>query len=91
MKQYAGMGINFAKSLKYDETDRNEEAVYAEINMILTETKYELSNVGNIVRTKTVDEIELCVTADSARQMAEQLTDLANKLDELEKRQNIEC
>lgn len=82
MKQYAGMSLNYAKSINTGEDDDNGEYVYAELNILVTETKYELSNASAVVRTRKVDELEIIVTAESARDMAKALNDAADKMDE---------
>lgn len=82
MKQYAGLTVNVAKSIKAGEDDTNEEQVYAELNILVSETKYEISNARDIVRTRDVDEIEIIVDAKQARQISLDMLDLAERLDE---------
>jgi hypothetical protein len=84
MKQYIGMGVNFAKSLKGSENDQNDEHVYAEVNVIFSEIKYDLSNTRGLTKSAKVDELELFVTADTARQIAESFSDIADKLEKLQ-------
>jgi len=84
MKQYAGMTVNVAKTIKAGEDDTNTEQVYAELNILVSETKYELSNARDIVRTRQVDEVEIMITASSARDMAKALEDVADRMDEVE-------
>jgi len=82
MKEYAGMTVNVHKTIKSGDDDINEPGIFAELNILVSETKYEISNARDVVRTRTVDEIEIIVTAATARRMAESLSDLADRLDE---------
>jgi len=84
MKQYTGLTVNVARSIKSRPDDINEEQVYAELNILVSETKYELSNARDIVRTRQVDEVEIMITASSARDMAKALEDVADRMDEVE-------
>lgn len=86
MKHYVGATVNFAKSLKSCDEDINEEHVYAEVNVIFSETKYEISNAQNLSRATVVDELELVVTASNARKIAETFADIADKLEKLKDR-----
>jgi hypothetical protein len=82
MKEFAGMTVNVHKTIKAGEDDTNEEGIYAELNILVSETKYEISNARDVVRTRHVDEIELMVTAEGARRMAKSLEDVADRMDE---------
>lgn len=86
MKQYAGMSANVCKTIKAGEEDINEEGLYAEINIIVADTKYELSNARDLVRTRSVDEIELMMTKASLKELSLAILDLIERIDEAEEK-----
>jgi hypothetical protein len=87
MKQLMSVALNYGKSLKSEERDTNEEHVFAECNLILSEPKYRLSNAGHPLKEIEVSECELYVTKDSAFQLYEIFKGIHEKLIELEKRE----
>jgi hypothetical protein len=88
MKQLASVALNYGKSLKSEEIDLNEEHVYAEVNLVLSEPTYKLSNTGNIQKVIDVSECELYVTKASAKLLMDVFKKVHSKLIELEKREN---
>lgn len=87
MKEYTGLTVNVYKTIKAGEDDTNEEGIYAELNILVSETKYEISNARDVVRTRQVDEIEIMISADGARRMAESLLDVAARMKEATKKE----
>ena len=87
MKQLMSVALNYGKSLKSEEKDENEEHVFAECNLVLSEPKYTLSNTGHAVKSIEVSECELFVTKESALQLHKIFAGIYEKLIELEKRE----
>ena len=88
MKQLASVALNYGKSLKSEEKDENEEHIFAEVNLVLSEPIYKLSNTGKIEKLIDVSECELYVTKDNAKLLVEIFQKVHLKLVELEKREN---
>ena len=78
---------NFGKSLKANEKDLNEEHVYAECSLVLSEPQYTLSNTGSAVKSIFVSECELYVTKNSAKQLSDIFNSIYKNLIELEKKE----
>ena len=87
MKQLVSVALNYGKSLKSDENDKNEEAIYAEVNLVLSEPLYKLSNTGKIEKLIDISECELYVTKESAKSLMEIFKQVHSKLVELEKKE----
>lgn len=88
MKQLASVALNYGKSLKSDETDENNEVIYAEVNLILSEPVYKLSNTGKIEKEICTSECEVYVTKESAKDLMEIFGKVYLKLVALEEREN---
>lgn len=86
MKQIVNVALNYGKSLKSSEEDKNDEVVYAEANFILSEPSYRISNHGNMESYLSVSETEIYLTKDSCKKLMKIFKDVHSKLVELEKR-----
>lgn len=88
MKEYTGLTSNVYKTIKTGEDDTNEEGIYAELNILVSETKYEISNARDVTRTRQVDEIEIMISTEGVRRMAKYLLDLVARMEMVTKRES---
>ena len=88
MKQLVSVALNYGKSLKSEDKDENEERIYSEVNLVLSEPLYKLSNTGKIEKLIDISECELYVTKESAKSLMEIFKQVHSKLIELEKRES---
>lgn len=88
MKKIVNVTLNYGKSLKSGEEDKNNEVVYAEANFILAETSYRVSNHGNMESYLSVSETEIYLTKDSCKKLMNIFKDVHSELVKLEKREN---
>lgn len=84
MKQLASISINYGKVLKSLPEDKNEEKVYAEVNIITHEPEYVLQS-GRIEKNRKLSEVEISISKEDARLLKKAFTDIYKKIVELEK------
>lgn len=85
MKSLHNIAVNYCKTLKANENDENTEAVYAEVNIILSEPKYTASDNGLAKRTIDISEIEFGLSKEGAKRLIAIIKEIHANLVRLEK------
>ena len=84
MKHLTHIAVNYGKILKSSPEDQNEEVVYAEVNILLSEPDYTLTNEG-LRRGHKLTEVEIGLSKATAKKMLTALRKIHAKIVELEK------
>ena len=84
MKNLTHVAVNYGKILKSSPEDENEETIYAEVNILLSEPDYILTNEG-LRKGHKLTEVEIGFSKASAKKMITAFMKIHAKLVALDK------
>lgn len=84
MKQVHAVTVNYGMTIKSSPEDKNEDGIYAELNFIYSDAEWELSKLGQPVRSRTVGEFETTANLKGIISLIESLTEVKETLERLE-------
>jgi hypothetical protein len=87
MKQLLSVAVNYQKSLKSTPEDENDNVFFAEVNLILTEPSYKISETNELERVVSISECEICMSIEHIEHMIKSLKDVKSKLTALERKE----